>query len=693
MIASLFWLLASWGGGEAGFYDLPANSSASANYNFEVIDRWPYGPGFSVLLDSNTLYYTNGAVLQIGEVDTQGKVFWLSELVFPGLAYTMAREGNRLYVAVDDQGVAIVDVSSADNSTQLNFFPAGGRVFGLAVRGDTLYVALGSGGLGVYDCRNLYNPEPLGKLAGYSIRSLELIDGFLYATDPDYGLRVIDVSEPIAPSIVSGINLTGQHYGLALDSLTHQAWVCSFYGGVHVVDISDPYYPALEATIPMGGAWSLDLMPEHAFVAAWDDSVHVINRENYTQLSAAGFDTIQIWPYSIDVQDNRVALAGFLGSWWMLDITDSLGLSVTDGQSRGGVTDEVISHERWLISGMQGSKIAFFPDDQALNPALLLRTEDWPRELEIRGDTLFVAEGWAGLSLYDISEPLEGVDLISRFTEEGIQVWEVELHSGYAYLACDDSGLLAVDLSDPLNPQRMWKLGFSTRVFSLSISGDTLYAGTQDRGIFLVNVADPNSPEVIASHLSSFPIADILLDDAFLYVAEGIHGVSVYDIHSPAWDLLSEIPSGHASLSLVLEGNILFIADGSAGIKAYDVQDPSLPHLVGSLNTGGEARGIVISSDTLTVADGYDGLARIRFLGLDIEESPLEMQSGIMAWPNPFTSRICFNQDVHADLYDSCGRWVSKISGKSFDARNLKQGVYFVKGQGWCIRLIKLPLP
>lgn len=605
----------------------------------------------------------------------------------------MVKEASRLYVAVDDQGVAVVDISSPDNPSELNFFPAGGRVFGLAVRGDTLYAALGSEGLRVYDCSNVYAPELLGALPDYNLRSLNLEGSLLYATDPEYGLRIMDISDPSMPKVVSSANLPGQHYGLALDTSLGEAWLCSFYGGVHILDVSDAYNPTLKATVPMAGAWSVDLTSALALVAAWDDSVHVIDRQNYEQLASVGFEGFQVWPYDIVAQDNRFALVGFLGSWWVFDASVQSNPVISDGYARGGITDEVIVHEGWVITGMQGSKLVFFQATHTLAPVVVVTTQDWPRDFYKKADTLFVAEGWAGLGLYDISDPESGVDLISRFSVEGIHVWEVLLNSGYVFLACGDSGLLGVDFSDPLNPQRMWRLDFATEILTLLLSDTVLYVGSQDRGIFLVDVSIPDDPNVISSHSGSVPVADMLLDDNILYVALSLEGVSVYDVESLSWILKAKIPSGHAALSLALQKDILFIADGSAGIKAYDVSVPSSPHLVGSLDTGGEARDMDISSDILLIADGYDGLMRARFLNLDIEETPAPSSPAIQVWPNPFTSRLYFDPYVEADLYDASGRLVVRIRGRSYDTSRLKSGVYFLKGLDWQKTLVKISIP
>ncbi|TET21832.1 MAG: hypothetical protein E3J71_08310 [Candidatus Stahlbacteria bacterium] len=694
MITLLLSLLASWGQGLYEVPDMPVTPFTSSDYNFEVLDHWPYGSGFSVLRDSDYLFYTNGAVLQIGEVNSSGEVSWFSELRFSGMAYTMVRFEDRLYVAIDDQGVAIVDISLLDDPQLINLFPAGGRVFGLEVRGDTLYTAMGSEGLEIYDCRNPSNPQLLGSLFGFNLRSLELYGDLLYATDVSTGLLVLDVSDPTNPVAIGELGLTGQHYGLALDSLRDKAVVCSFDGGMHVVDVSMPYDPVLFASIPIFVAWDVDLDDTLAYVASWDDSLHIINILSGEGIGGLGFDTLGVtgvWPYDVSVEGDYGAVAGFLGSWWVFEVSDPENPFVTDGEARGGVSDVVVANDRWIVLGMHGSKLVFFERSDSLIPVGSISSADWPRDLEIRGDTLYVAESWAGLGLYHMDDPVSGVNLISRLSMDGVHVWALEVDSSFAYLACGDSGLIVVDLSNPSFPSEAARIHLDARALSVFKRGDTAYVGFEESGIGLVDVSVPDSPFFLETKPTAGGVLDMALQDSLLFVAQATEGAAIYDISGLDWQLLSTIPTEHVNFSLVLEAGNLFLAHGAAGIYAYDVANPSFPHLVGSLNTGGESRDIASLGDTLLVADGYDGLLRVLFLGLGIDESSALPASVLDVWPNPFSSVLYFSRPVQARLYDASGRLQANIHGARFDASELLAGVYFIRGKNWYCKVVKAP--
>ncbi len=686
MTVLLLSLLASWGMGDIP--DFPSTPFHSQDYNFEVLDHCPYGTGFCVLLDGDVLFYTNGAVLEIGEVGSSGEVAWLSELKLSGMAYTTARYGDRLYVAVDDQGIAIVDVSSLDSPQLLNLFETAGRVFGLEVRGDTVYAAMGSEGLEIYDCTDVSFPALLGFLSGFNLRCLELEDDILYATDKSKGLAALDVSDPTMPFSVGELSLTGQyHYGLAVDTTFDLAVVCSWDKGVNIADISDSSNLTLKENLPGFAVWGVDISDSLAYVTAWNDSVHVIDLVSHEEVASFGFGEVDVVPYDISLGNDYGAVAGYLGSWWVFDIADPANSFITDNDVRGGFCEVVAISQEWIVTGRQGGKLEFFPTDDSLIPTRLTSTPDWPRDLEIHNDTLYVAEGWEGLALYDISGADE-VNLISRLAFDSVHVWAAEVDSGFAYLACGKSGFIVVDLSDPVNPSEVARLAFGVRALSILKDGDTVWVGLEGSGIWLVDVSDPGVPVLMELKPTADDVLDMFVRDSLLFTAQAPEGAAIYVLSD--WRVLSSLPSEHFTFSLDLSNDVLFIADGAAGIFAYDVSNPGHPHRLGSLNTGGEARDIVSVGDTLLVADGYDGLMKVLFLNLGVKESAPSLICAVEIWPNPVVSTLYFSRSVDAALYDALGRLKAQAHGDCLDVSCLREGVYFLKGTGWSQKFVKL---
>ncbi|MBD3285379.1 hypothetical protein GF359_03050 [candidate division WOR-3 bacterium] len=692
MINLILWGFAVWGGGSPDLIDMPAQSFFNPPDNFEIIDRWPYGPGFSIDIDGDTLFYTNGAVLQIGEIGINDELTWLSEQVFSGLAYTMARSGDRLYVAVDDQGIAIVNIKSLEYPEIINQFQTQGRVFGLAARGDTVYACMGSEGLAVYDCRQPANPMLIGSFTGNNLRRLKLKNDLLYITDRALGLRIIDVSNPENPVEVSSIGLTGQHEGIELDTFGNTAWVCSFDGNINVVDISDSTQPEPVSVIPVFVAWAIDLDSTNAYVVTWNDSLAVVNLDSYEIVQSIDLDTYEedgTWPYDISTDKDNVCIAGYLGSWWIFDFEDIKNPEYTDGFMRGGVAQEITVSENWIILGLQGARIALFTRAGDPEPVFIQTIPDWPNDLQVRKDTLFAGLGWSGFATYLLPDNSQDtIDEITRLVYEHLYVEAFALADSFACLAARDSGVVVVDISDPEGFTELARLSFSSRVMSVCLNGDILYAGLETGGVCEIDVSTPSDPVKLASHPADGAVIDISLYGDLLFTAQGNLGVSIYDISS-GWNRVSGIPSEKVIRKIVRAEDLIFLADGSAGISAYSITDPYSPEIKGHLNTGGDVRDIAYYSDTLALADGYDGLALVRYTCDCIDGDRIPTPEVEVCNPI-FSSELKFNQSVQARLFDASGRCRSYISGDRFDGDSLEPGVYFLQGRDWSAKVIKI---
>ncbi|MCB9224977.1 MAG: T9SS type A sorting domain-containing protein [Crocinitomicaceae bacterium] len=121
------------------------------------------------------------------------------------------------------------------NLTNLNGLPCG-----VAVNGDYFYLSLANDSIYVVDQSNLSTPNIINKVyigASYC-RELAIHDTILYAATAN-GVKVIDVSDPINPSVVT--SLGSDYYEINIDTLTDRLFSSKGNSsGFDVFDISVP---------------------------------------------------------------------------------------------------------------------------------------------------------------------------------------------------------------------------------------------------------------------------------------------------------------------------------------------------------------------------------------------------------------------------------------------------------------------
>jgi len=139
-------------GGTSG--DAPG-VAVSGNYAY-VADR---EAGLQVIDVSNP---TN--CVHVGGCKTRRVTWRLTDVDFRGHARAVAVSGNYAYVASEDAGLQVIDVSNPTNCVRVGGYITRGWAVGVAVSGNYAYVADFDEGLQVIDVRN---PAKAVRVGGY----------------------------------------------------------------------------------------------------------------------------------------------------------------------------------------------------------------------------------------------------------------------------------------------------------------------------------------------------------------------------------------------------------------------------------------------------------------------------------------------------------------------------------------------
>ena len=275
------------------------------------------------------------------------------------------------------------------------------------------------------------------------------------------------------------------------------------------------------------------MVGELAFVADYDSGLQVIDISIPSSPSIIGsFPT----PY----QANDVVLAGDLAY-------------VGDGR-RGYAPDRGSLHVVAIVDPFEPFAVGTvsLPDDV--------------RGLAAYGELVYVANEHAGdFRIVDLSDPSQPTVLSVLQTPD--EPWDVEVRSGYAYVAARRSGLLVVDISDP------------------------------------------NAPHIVGSVDTPDFAQAVCLSGDYAYVADGASGLQVISVATPTMPtLIGEADTGGEAYDVAIVGSCGYVAAGGLGLCVVDITDPASPAAMAFADTPGEARGVAMAGDHVLVADGDAGV-------------------------------------------------------------------------------------
>jgi len=210
----------------------------------------------------------------------------------------------------------------------------------------------------------------------------------------------------------------------------------------------------------------------------------------------------------------------------------------------------------------------------------------------------------------------------------------------YAFVADGASGVRAVNVTDPQNPQLVSTMdtpGEANDVAVISPGGSgsggvSSADGSETRpyyvlvadgsaGLQVINVADPANPLFVGTYDTPDDARSVAVSGNYAYVADGSAGLQVVDVSTPTAPKApktggSFYDTSGTAYGVAISGTYAFVADGSPGLVVIDVSNPMTPTYVATYDTPGEARSVAIAASPATtpghiwayIADGSWGL-------------------------------------------------------------------------------------
>lgn len=294
----------------------------------------------------------------------------------------------------------------------------------------------------------------------------------------------------------------------------------------------------------------------------------------------------------------------------------------------------------------------------------------------IANDTVaFVADGLGGMRTVDISNPLQLLPY-GTWTYGGteVDVRGITIADTIAYIVgAETQGVhetgrlygplnIKIPTSPTLPTYTLNTGGFPT---SIQLDADTVLIGDGYNGHQVIALEQGLPPRSIYAVSMADKTYDVAIDTVnhFGYVATGKTGLKILDLttNSMSQDILSEIGSYNTqgeARGVLLSSSRTYIADGSMGLTILNVSNPANPVLIApaSVGRGDTCYAVDVSPNYTFLASGHDGIRVVHHSGTiyEIAASPFD---------TPGSARDVKFQDNKIFVADSSGVYVYDTTG------------------------------
>ncbi len=190
---------------------------------------------------------------------------------------------------------------------------------------------------------------------------------------------------------------------------------------------------------------------------------------------------------------------------------------------------------------------------------------------------VFLAEGSAGLTVFDVSSPT--IPYLSGNIDVEDNVKAVKVKNTTAFLAATEN-MIVVDVSDPSDPVEIGRRSIPGSGLAITIAGDMAYVGTQSQGIQVLGISNPSNPIFQHGYGSEASITGLSTAGNVLYAANEENGLLILDISVTPFEKFALLPTPGIASDVYALGTTVLIADYNS-ILVVDASKPEDPKVVG----------------------------------------------------------------------------------------------------------------
>jgi hypothetical protein len=418
------------------------------------------------------------------------------------MAHHAAISGNYAYVATLYDGLRIIDLSNPLQPMEVAACDTIGRTYDVTVTGChavTTKYSESDAYLNIWNIANPANPVFEGMIPTQLIGSARVASsGNLVCTtnaDPYYSVMVVDISNPAAPLEVSSFGLGG---GVnRMEIVGSLAYGAGF--GVRTVDISDPYHLCELTQMRVVNVSGLDVATRgsYAYLIAHQSGMGTDGVEVFEVSNPAEPESLS---YVLQENGQQIEIAGDYA--YVVDLHYLYTYSLANP-----VTPQCVD---------------------------MLNIPDPPEYLGLTTSDGYLYYGClSGFYVYSLSNPAAPQLVGSCNLGSGGWVFDLDVAGHYAYVADGYGGLRIVDVSNPTNPTEVHWIG-GYWVGSVTAAEDIVIMDDLTR-ISIYNVTDPINPILVGYYSTSEYMTDMEIQGQYLFTT------SIYEFRAYKCDALTNV--------------------------------------------------------------------------------------------------------------------------------------------------------
>jgi hypothetical protein len=591
-----------------------------ADQNVEMVGSVDYwSSAKKIVLSENYAYLVAGGlvVFDISDPRNPEEVGYVEENKDPD---ELLIQDNYLYSTYftpnksPSSSLQIHDLSDPEDPVEVGFIYLAGRSHQLVVSGKYVYSIFGTEFLQIIDITSPSNPIEVMTYKDFPVRSLAAYENQIFICHEDYGLKILDVSDPINPKEVGACIFDGEVHCMTVSG--EFVYLSTNSSEIKAINASDPANPVIAGVVKHNSSYSKMFVSGNRLVALdgngdYVGSVHLFDISDPSNIVNHGAVAHGVFDFKIS--ENLLFVAAGNEGFRIIDITNAKYRRLVGLQDNIRINGaDIFDNYAALYTTSLYVRLIDMSDKENPFDMGSFKGIRGVNDLKKSGDYLFVLSTYKGLHIINISDPKNSFEECSLQLDSASKI---RISDNFAYVDCKKIGKI-VDISDPKNPAKIGSFELKVveqgsikeepiidihsikqsiaDIYHLRKKRSELYSPnpkTIVRGNYayvlsahldIYDLSDPATPVLAGVCYTSFPPQSIKFIDnfAFLktYVSGYVSGLIVVNITDPA---NPDIVGGHPGYSSVykstLHESFIYLTGRGKGLKVLDISNPYSP--------------------------------------------------------------------------------------------------------------------
>ena len=235
-------------------------------------------------------------------------------------AYGVTVEENYAYVADNEDGLIIFDITDKENPVVKGSYNTEGGALSAAVNGNYAYIADYEYGLIILDITDKGNLTKIGEnTSAKKPVDVIVVGDYAFVADFDDGLVIFDITDEKNPkkegscpaSQARGVEVKGDYAYIACNR------------GLGIFNITDKKNPVQEGNFTKDGSDSeVVVRGDHAYTTSWGDGLTIVNLSDREEPQTTGRYDTSMWVWDLTIDGDYAYLAATQDGLVIVDISD-----------------------------------------------------------------------------------------------------------------------------------------------------------------------------------------------------------------------------------------------------------------------------------------------------------------------------------------------------------------------------------